>query len=207
MSKYLRLTLIVITAAAFILGIVLVVKLLQPNNTADPVNVDEIITNDEVPTNNNPVGDGLDTTNAGNSPVVTPPVVAPPVVNETDDEESVLRLARIFVERFGTFSNRNNFENITNLEPFMTQKLQEEQAAYIDKSQNSGIDEAYYGITTTVISMELVEYTADSTATAVLETRRVESKAQQDPIVFTQPIEVHFTNVGGNWKVSATQWK
>ena len=89
----------------------------------------------------------------------------------------------------------------------MTQKLQEEQAAYIDKSQNSGIDEAYYGITTTVISMELVEYTADSTATAVLETRRVESKAQQDPIVFTQPIEVHFTNVGGNWKVSATQWK
>ncbi len=125
----------------------------------------------------------------------------------TTDQESILRLARIFVERYGTFSNRNNFENITSLEPFMTTRFQQESAEYISQRQSNGIPDEYYGITTTVASLQLEEFVEDEAATVRVATRRVETKSTQDPTVFTQYIQVQFKNVEGSWKVDSATWE
>lgn len=205
MSRTLRIILILLVGTAIIVGIVMSVRWLRPTPTDTNTNEvagDETGQPTNAPTTNTGVPVNSNTTvNVNTAPTNTAPD------QPVDDEASILRLARIVVERYGTYSNRNNFENITNLEPFMTQKLQEEQARFIDQNQNSGIDEAYYGITTSVISMELTSFTTGVSATARLQTRRVESKAQQDPTVFTQGIVVEFKNVNGNWKVSALNWQ
>ncbi len=130
-----------------------------------------------------------------------------PTAVEVDDQAAVLRLARIFAERYGTFSNRNNFENITNLEPFMSADLKQKQAKFIDKNQNSGIEEDFYGITTTVASMELTHYVESDTAIAFLQSRRVETKSDQDPVVFTQNVELTFVREDDSWKVNSLEWK
>ncbi len=128
-------------------------------------------------------------------------------VEEVDEQASVLRLTKIFIERYGSFSNRNNFENITNLEPLMTEKFRQKSAKFIDENQAAGIDEEYYGITTTAASMNVTAYVEDASATVDVATRRVESKANEDPRIFSQNVIVSFKKVEGSWKVSDVQWQ
>lgn len=122
---------------------------------------------------------------------------------EEDEQEMVLRLARIFTERYGTFSNRNNFENITNLEPFMTEKMRQESAKFIDESQESGVPEEFYGITTTVKSLELVEFVDGERAVVKVGSQRIETKGTNDPKSFQQEAVLEFNNVDGSWKVNS----
>jgi len=151
-------------------------------------------TNESVPTNTNEAPQTNGNTNT-----------ATPVSN--DDEASILRLARIFAERYGTFSNRNNFENITALEPFMTAAFQKSSAEYITKQQGKGVPQEFYGITTTVAALEIQDYVQAKSATVRIATRRVETKGNQDPTISTQYIRINFQNVSGSWKVSGASWE
>lgn len=144
------------------------------------------------------------TTNASAETVAD---AAPVEVTEAEDQKSVLNLSRIFVERYGSYSNRNNFENITSLEPFMTTQLQDESLVYIDANQNEGIAEEYYGISTYVMSLELTEYAKDVSARARLATRREESRSDEERKVFTQYVQVVMESVDGTWKVDAVTWE
>lgn len=132
---------------------------------------------------------------------------APVEVTEAEDQKSVLNLSRIFVERYGSYSNRNNFENITSLEPFMTTQFQAESLAYIDANQNEGMAEEYYGISTYVMSLELTAYVKDETARARLATRREESRSDEERKVFTQYVQVVMESVDGTWKVDTVTWE
>lgn len=155
-------------------------------------NTNSVVTNTNTTTNTNV------TTNT-NTPVTN--------TSGADDQASVLRLARIFVERYGTFSNRNNFENITALEPFMTEAFQQQSAAYISEQQKNGTPADFYSITTTVASLEMVEYKEEDSAQVRIATRRVETKGSEDPTISTQYIGVTFENVSGSWKVSSAKWE
>ncbi|MFH1426301.1 MAG: hypothetical protein ABIG66_02600 [Candidatus Kerfeldbacteria bacterium] len=131
---------------------------------------------------------------------------AGPVVVD-DGSATVLRLARIYTERFGSFSNRNNFENITSLEPFMTDRLQKEMADFITENQKEGVPEEFYGITTTAISTELVSMKENEKAVVRVGTSRVETVGGNDPKTFTQHAKVTFEQVEGNWKVDKYSWE
>ncbi len=89
----------------------------------------------------------------------------------------------------------------------MTEKFQKESAKYISENQDSGIAAEYYGITTTVASSSVEEFNDKNSAVVRLSTRRVESKADQDPIVYTQDALVRFQYVGDHWKVHAVDWQ
>ena len=125
---------------------------------------------------------------------------------EVDDSAAVLRLARSVVARYGSFSNQNNFENITSLEPFMTASFQASSATYISENQASEDPGNYYGISTEVISLELVSLEGDDAVVDVL-TQRIEEKSNEDPAVFNQTAEVVFEKVEGYWKVDSITWK
>lgn len=125
---------------------------------------------------------------------------------EVDDSAAVLRLARSVVSRYGSFSNQNNFENITSLEPFMTADFQSRSADYISKNQASEDPGNYYGISTEVISLELTDL-GESTATVDVVTQRIEETADTDPNIFNQTAEVEFEKVEGYWKVENITWK
>jgi hypothetical protein len=190
----------VLAGIAVIVGVVYALMNREPQdgdaiftNVNTQVNTNQSVNTNTI-TNTNPLTNGNTNTSVTNS-------------NPDSDQESLLRLARIFAERYGTFSNRNNFDNITALEPFMTEAFRQQSAEYISDQQANGIPEEYYGITTTVASLELAEYTEGETATVRVATRRIETKSTQDPTVFTQYAQVHFENVSGSWKVSSANWE
>lgn len=156
---------------------------------------------------NTPTNTSLPVTNTAPVPVDNTNTATPAARSEQEDKKSVLNLSRIFTERYGSYSNRNNFENITSLEPFMTQRFQTESLTYIAENQPQGIPEEYYGISTYVISLKLTSYVAKEAATVELITQREESTSTQDRKVTTQSVVVQLQSVSGAWKVDSITWK
>lgn len=161
---------------------------------------------------NNPVNTGLPTdqppTNTtSNQPNTNTPVENTNANSAQNQEEEILRLARTFTERYGSYSNRNNFENITRLEAYMTEAFQKKSLEYIDANQQEGIPEEYYGISTTAVSLKLANYKEEASATVHVSTRRVETRSTQDPKIYNQDAVLEFKNVAGNWKVDSFTWK
>lgn len=209
MNPRLKTILLIIAAAIVVGGIAAAVYVFVLQPEATPTNTNTANTNAVNGVNPN-TDSGLPNVNGGTTVNTNTDTTTNDNTNTTvatDDQSSILRLARIFVERYGTFSNRNNFENITNLEPLMTEKFQKESAQYISENQNSGIAAEYYGITTTVASSSVEEFNEKNSAVVRLSTRRVESKGDQDPTVYNQDALVKFQYVGDHWKVHAVDWQ
>lgn len=74
------------------------------------------------------------------------------------------RLARLFVERFGSYSNYSNFENITSLDAFMTSSMRT-YAQSLMQSQNQNQEAgSYYGVTTQLISLRFEDFVLSESA-------------------------------------------
>ncbi len=140
---------------------------------------------------------------------------AAPVANtnttklSTNDAAAALRVARVFIERYGTYSNRNNFENITNVQPFMTSGFQRESDAYIAKNATANKKETdpFYGITTTVLSLKADKYTEQKAAQVRVSTQRSETKGDTEQKTFTQDVLVNMVYSDGSWKVDQIAWQ
>lgn len=128
-------------------------------------------------------------------------------VSEQSEQSQVLRLARIVIERYGSFSNRNNFENIRSLEPFMTEAFTKTSFDYISNNQEDGIGGDFYGVSTSAASLELTAFQENQTAQVTVQTRRVETRAGQENKQFNQSAVMEFQNVDGHWKVSGITWQ
>lgn len=120
-------------------------------------------------------------------------------------DQDVGRIARIFVERYGSFSNHNNYENIRNVLTLMTPEFQKRSEKQME-NKPSAVTEEYYGITTKVLSVNVTTIT-DTDATISLSTQRVESKGKNTPNIFTQEVVVNMEKSNGNWRVADMTWK
>lgn len=154
------------------------------------------------------------TTTENTTPTPTPPPAEQPTpttqpvdVSQQSEQAQVLRLARIVIERYGSFSNRNNFENIRSLEPFMTEAFVQESLRFIDSNQDEDAASEFYGVSTTAAALELTGFTEGVSAQVTVQTRRVETKSNAENTQFNQEAVLDFENVEGVWKVSDITWK
>ncbi|MFH1610282.1 MAG: hypothetical protein ABIA91_00115, partial [Patescibacteria group bacterium] len=83
----------------------------------------------------------------------------PPIVDELSEEEKekgfLTKTASAFAERFGSYSNQSNYENLTDLKYFMTTKMKrwvDDKVAAKDYSKSNDI---YYGMTTRTMKSEI----------------------------------------------------
>lgn len=125
---------------------------------------------------------------------------------EQTAQASALRIARIFAERYGTYSNRNNFENITSLAPFMTQGFYQQSQEFIAEQESADPSAERYGITTNVASIEMSNFTPEETAVVRVVARRIETVGSADPRIFEQEAEVVLRFVENTWRVQNFEW-
>lgn len=201
MSKGVKIGIIVVAVIIVAVGAWLLIVRWGLGNDAASNNTNTTTTN----TNTTSANGSATNTNGGAS-ANTNTATEPAETRVVDDSAAVLRLARIVVERYGSYSNQNNFENITSLEPFMTQRFQKESAEFIAANQGASTTDDYYGISTTVLSLEATNL-GDSTATVEVVTQRIESKGNDDPNKFNQTAVVTLEKVETNWKVDNITWK
>jgi hypothetical protein len=120
---------------------------------------------------------------------------------EEMEKNSVEQLAKIFVERYGTYSTDNEFQNITESQSLVTGQLWTKISAAMKVKNKPTV---FFGVTTKVVSTVLSDWSSDK-AVVVLKTIRTENK---EGVVKNnyQNATVGMVKVGANWLADTITW-
>jgi hypothetical protein len=141
---------------------------------------------------------GSQTSVGAQAPAGLPAKTATPLEAE---KNSVAQLAKFFVERYGTYSSDNNFQNIKEVEDFVTPALWSKISAQMNVKSSTG---SFVGVTTKVISTDLTAWSG-TTATVELKMMRNEEK---NGVVSTryQNATVEMVKTDGVWLADKLVW-
>lgn len=125
-----------------------------------------------------------------------------PATSLEAEQNGVRQLAKIFVERYNSYSTDNNFQNIIDIKELVTPELWKTLSVKIGKTPTAG---SFVGVTTKVFTSDIKNW-ADNSATISLSTAINEEKNG----VFSdrqQNVTVDMSKSGDNWLVSKFQWE
>ena len=195
MSRVLKITFIILVIILVIAAILLLLLRRQTPLAPPPANTNALNVN-AVP----PVGLNVN----------VPTIPSPPVTDEEKSKMDLARLASAFAERFGSYSNQSNFENITDLEVFMTKRMQTWAENFIEKSRAEKPDASiYWGITARALKTEILNFDESLGKTEILVStqRREAVGTTTNAKVYYQDMSLKFAKEGGAWKVDEAAWK
>ncbi len=205
MSKRTKRIIGAIVVVIILLLLLLLLWLLSQRPDAGSINVGNQPTN-----TNQPLGSLNTSSGGGTQPIGggdTEPNEPEPEPEPADLRASLRSLAAAFAERYGSYSNQGDFENLEELQALMTDSLTARTDAFIAdaRAENSGMA-AYAGVTTRAINAQIKEYDeAQGTATVTVKTQREEITAQESRVYY-QDLVLDFVLDGEIWKVSAAEW-
>lgn len=116
--------------------------------------------------------------------------------------------AKLFAERFGSFSNQSNYSNIADVTILMTPDMRTWAENYLAELRRQPYSGDYYGIITTAIFSETLAYDeAAGTINLVVTTERQETKGLEVGPLYEQKIEIDLIKEGNDWLVDRAQWR
>lgn len=174
----------------------------QQNNLGQTTNTNAALGN----TNATPGSNAALLNNNVNPAMNESPLETPASATSTP-RDTALRTARLFVERYGSFSKNNNYENVKNLLALMTDRFRTESEKTIATSGAPKQDDEFYGISTRVLSVAMEEYIEGEKAVVKLQTARSETKGSNNPVSFTQDVYLTLLDIEGVWKVDSVIWE
>ncbi len=124
---------------------------------------------------------------------------------ERTQAASLTSVAKIFTERYGSYSNEANFANLSDVLPLMSVSFAEDTRQVIAASI---APEEYYGVTSRVITVNIDSIDEDNgVAVVTLTAQREESVATTQNIsVKFQDITLEMIQENGVWKVDSASW-
>jgi len=136
----------------------------------------------------------------------------PPIAQIPEDEPrkqtevTIETLTKTFAERYGSYSNESEFANIDDLETLMTSRLQAEMASMVASAQ---LNDVYHGITTRVISMNVLELDelGGMSTVSVLTQREEAIGSPLNAEVRYQTLILELVKYAGMWKVDVATWE
>lgn len=130
------------------------------------------------------------------------------VLAKANLELETRRLAQLFIERYGSFSNQGNYENISDLYPLMTANMRRVSSSYAEEQKRAhpfGV--VYYGVTTKARSSQIVSV-KENRATIKVNTQREEaSGVSGTPKIMYQSAILSLARLGDEWKVDDVDWE
>jgi len=131
---------------------------------------------------------------------------APTLTEEQREEVDLERLAFSFIERFGSYSNQSNFENIRDLELFMTSSMKRWANKYISQNR-SKMGDIYWGVTTKALAVKSIQI-GEQQAMIVISTQRKETSADPNNYrIYNQDAELIFKKISGIWLLDGIYWQ
>lgn len=208
MNKNLKIALIVIMALILIITIIVFLVIFFTAERKDETNVN-VGTNTVVNTNTT-TNQATNTSSTGaniNSTVTNANTNSAPA-GGSNMESFLQPIASNFAERFGSYSNHGNFENITKLEIYMSTSMKKWAEKYVAEQQaNNNAGAEYYGITTKTLNVTTDSLDEDAgTAQFTVSTQRNESKAGEATTIMYKDIKIEFILESGEWKVNEATW-
>jgi hypothetical protein len=131
--------------------------------------------------------------------------VVPSIGSAQDAPAQPETVARVFVERFGSFSTESGYENIETILNLATSDLQERLQTIAAEARTENGQE-YYGVSTRLISLTTVS-TSETEKMISITTQREEAFGSPgNTSVRYQDITVTLVQDGANWLVADFVW-
>jgi hypothetical protein len=126
------------------------------------------------------------------------------LTQQEKEELDVIKLANFFVSMLGSYSTDANFQNVIDLKPMMTDKMQFWADNFIKRNldKNSNLNEY---ITTKVFDSKVLNSKINKISVLV-QTRR-EILSDQEKKLYNQNAIVVVRKIGVNWLVDSVEWK
>ncbi len=124
-----------------------------------------------------------------------------PLTTLEERQNQVRQIAKIFSERYGTFSTDGNFENIREVQPMVTADMWKKISGPLTGKPKPGV---FSSATTQVVSTEMASWSE----TAAQVTIRVLKEENKDGIVKNSQVfgTVDLVKQGDNWLVNKFNW-
>jgi hypothetical protein len=156
-------------------------------------------TSDQSPNGNDNVNEGV--------PIFTPPSAqikneVPEIPKDNPIEFSVINLAKTYTARFGSWSTDNRGNNLKELIPLSTTKMQ----TYLSSIDVDFEVEEFNGVTTKSLSAKILDIDDDS-ASVLVSTQKIETNGDLEKNVYYQEAELSLLNLNGEWLVDEFDWK
>ena len=122
----------------------------------------------------------------------------------------VKNLTISFAERFGSYSNQADFQNLIELKALMTSGMKAKTDNLISQSrENNPISENYYAQTAKALSTKEIAYDANfGRAEFLVKCQRQETIGSPDNIrTYYQDIKITLLKVDENWYVDSANWQ
>lgn len=138
-------------------------------------------------------------------PTTDTPLPATPSLSTGD--QNAVRLARLFAERFGTFTSQSDFEGVRELAPLATASF----ATWIESQYVSDLRTKYpagtYAGQTTTAMGTTVRSSSETAAEIEVRTQREATTEQSAPVVTNPVLVVSLVKQGDAWFVDAAKWE
>jgi len=197
MSLRTRIFIIISLIILFILGvslILLIVKKKNENAATPPANPGVKVIDAA-----NFNGNNLQTTpTATSAPAATAILTISPLELE---KNSVKQLAKIFIERYGTYSSDNDFQNLKDVESLVTPELWKKISGPMAKPPSS----SFVAATVQVLSNNLTNWSAGAAEVTLKTNRTTESNGSTNQKY--QGIKITLVKVSGSWLVANFEWE
>lgn len=138
--------------------------------------------------------------------ITTPATKVPeglPVKQATTEEVQknvAKQMARIFIERYATFSSDNNGDNIREVESIVTKELWAE----ISKRLNVAPTGIFSGATTKVFAVDVTEFASGQAKVAMMTQRTITKGAATEQK--NENVNVWLVKAGDSWLVNKFEW-
>jgi len=123
------------------------------------------------------------------------------VMAKASFELEARRLAQLFSERYGSFTNQGNFENVSDLYPLMTVNMRRVGQAYVDAQKLAYPKAEYYGVTAKALSSSIASQSENKAVLSVKLQKQEFVGASYDPNITYPSATVVLVRVGDAWKV------
>lgn len=187
-----RRTKIIIIVALVVIGVLLLVLLAIAPRPGLPV----------------PANGNANTASGGGLPVSGGSVTVPlptPVTREPKTQATLEAIAKTFTERFGSYSTDSGVENLKSLQAILTERFTPIANVMVQQTLPTS---GFYGVTTKVLSTEIIALNAAETeAQVMVQTQRSETNTGRNTQQRYQKITVKLVKETAGWKVDQAEWQ
>lgn len=129
-------------------------------------------------------------------------VTVKPPTSEEVMKNAALQTAKIFVERYGSYSTDNNYQNIIEVEALVSRDLWSELSKKMSEGQAASAE--FYGVSTKAVASLIADWQTTK-ATVEISTIRTENK-NGAITTSNQRARVWVEKSGDNWVVDKFEW-
>ncbi|MFH1207166.1 MAG: hypothetical protein V1668_00995 [Patescibacteria group bacterium] len=125
----------------------------------------------------------------------------------TTDEVALVRLANLFTERYGSYSSEAGFQNITDLKPYMTKKMQVISDSFVTSQKAQSSSSSFFSTTTNALSTSIASIAKLKATINVSAQRRETGVTIDGTSTYYQVLVLDFAKEGETWLVDNAAWQ